>query len=301
MSSTEEDGVLLRQSQEVALKESEAEVESVVESVVQGEGRIVDAVEDESVEVVPVVTAGTGKRGFGEEDGSYEDPEVEDGSCAETAFFHSDTSDDRHNIDYLASKKCKLSLEIDWVVGPFKLCVNAFFLRLLSKLLMTILMRITVRLPGQGRRRRNRGRVKSCRPVESGHPNESGCLVFCRGLCLSLVHRWTVLARKLILQQFLPPRPLKVGILASFLLLLMYLVESSLGLISVLFLMYVYIVFYSHWTGFCGLEWSLLVAATFLYVRLLEIRLPKRVMSFQHGLQSHLVILELSTDGLPLG
>ena len=58
MSSTEEDGALLRQSQEVALKESEAEVESVVESVVQGEGRIVDAVEDENVAVVPVVTSG---------------------------------------------------------------------------------------------------------------------------------------------------------------------------------------------------------------------------------------------------
>ena len=132
MSSTEEDGVLLRHSQEVALKESEAEVESVVESVVQGEGRVVDAVEDESVEVVSVVIAGAGQHGFGEKDGSDKDPEVEYGSCAEIVSFHSATSDDRHNIDYLASKNGKFSLEIKRVAGPFYLCVNdsnPFFVR----------------------------------------------------------------------------------------------------------------------------------------------------------------------------
>ena len=118
MSSTEEDGVLLRRSQEVELKESEAEVESVVESVVQGEGRVADAVEDDNVEVVSVI-AGAGQRGFGEKDSSDKDPEVEDGSCAETVSFHSATSDDRHDIDYLASKKGKSSLEIKWVAGPF--------------------------------------------------------------------------------------------------------------------------------------------------------------------------------------
>ena len=118
MSSTEEDGVLLRRSQEVALKESEAEVESVVESVVQGEGRAVVAVENENVEVTSVI-AGAEQHGFGEKDSSDKDPEVEDGSCAETVSFHSATSDDRHDIDYLASKKGKSSLEIKWVAGPF--------------------------------------------------------------------------------------------------------------------------------------------------------------------------------------
>ena len=109
---------MLRRSQEVALKESEAEVESVVESVVQGEGRAVVAVENENVEVTSVI-AGAGQHGFGEKDSSDKDPEVEDGSCAETVSFHSATSDDRHDIDYLASKKGRSSLEIKWVAGPF--------------------------------------------------------------------------------------------------------------------------------------------------------------------------------------
>ena len=118
MSSTEKDGVLLRRSKEVALKESEAEVESVVESVVQGEGRVVDAAEDENVEVISVI-AGAGQHGFGEKDSSDKDPEVEDWSCAETVSFHSATSDDRHDIEYLASKKGESSLEIKWVAAPF--------------------------------------------------------------------------------------------------------------------------------------------------------------------------------------
>ena len=119
MSSTEEDGVLLPQSQKVALKESGAEVESIVESVVHGEERIVGAVGDESVEVVPIVTAGAGKRGFGKKDGPEDDPEAEGGSCVETVSFHSATSDDRHDIDYLASKKGKLFLETKWVAGLY--------------------------------------------------------------------------------------------------------------------------------------------------------------------------------------
>ena len=40
MSSTEEDNALLCHSREVGLKESEAEVESVVESVIRGEERV---------------------------------------------------------------------------------------------------------------------------------------------------------------------------------------------------------------------------------------------------------------------
>ena len=55
------------------MKESEAEVESVVESIVQGEGRVVDAVEDENVEVISVI-AGAGQHGFGEKNSSDKDP-----------------------------------------------------------------------------------------------------------------------------------------------------------------------------------------------------------------------------------
>ena len=79
MSSTEEDGVLLRRSQEVALKESEAEVESVVESVIRGEERVrgcddrdgsdeasVTGSRDETGEAVAGTVTETAGRGFGE-------------------------------------------------------------------------------------------------------------------------------------------------------------------------------------------------------------------------------------------
>ena len=50
MSSTEAENVVLSQSRAVGLKESEAEVESVVESVVQGERTVVASDEVESGE-----------------------------------------------------------------------------------------------------------------------------------------------------------------------------------------------------------------------------------------------------------
>ena len=54
MGSTEDDNAVLCRNWEVALEESEAEVESVVESVVQGEGQVIAVVEDESGEVLSV-------------------------------------------------------------------------------------------------------------------------------------------------------------------------------------------------------------------------------------------------------
>ena len=109
ISSTVDDNAVLCRSREVALKEKEAEVESVVESVVQGEGQVVAVVENEIGEVVSGVADESRMRGFGKKDDSADDPEVEVGSCDETASFHSATSDDRHYIDYLASKKVNFS------------------------------------------------------------------------------------------------------------------------------------------------------------------------------------------------
>ena len=73
MSSTENDNAVLCRSREGALKESEVEVESVVESVVQGEGLVVAVVEDENGEVVSVVADESRMRGFGEKDDSTDD------------------------------------------------------------------------------------------------------------------------------------------------------------------------------------------------------------------------------------
>ena len=89
--------------------------------------------------------------------------------------------------------------------------------------------RITARAPNEKcLRRRSRGRVECCRPVVSGHSNKYGWPLSLRGLCPRPPHSWTVLAKNMTLQQFLPPRHLKVCILASFLLLLLYFVQSSL-------------------------------------------------------------------------
>ena len=89
MSSTEEDNALLRQSQEVGVRESEVGEESVVESVIRGEERVPGrGNEDDSDEASIVVsqdgtkhavsgevTEATG-RGFGEK-GVSEDEIVE--------------------------------------------------------------------------------------------------------------------------------------------------------------------------------------------------------------------------------
>ena len=112
---------MLSRSQEVGLKESEAEVESVVGSVVRGEERddsggngasddagIVGG-QDETGEATPGAAVTTTVCGFGEKDVPEEDViEADAESCAETGSYHSATSDDRHDIDYLASKKGKL-------------------------------------------------------------------------------------------------------------------------------------------------------------------------------------------------
>ena len=121
MSSTEEDNALLRQSQDVGVRESEIGDESVVESVVRGRDGVDDGgEEDGNIEAGDVdnqleseETGGNEASdvvvpGFGEKDVLSDDDEEEIGSCAVTGSFHSATSDDRHEIDYLANKKGKL-------------------------------------------------------------------------------------------------------------------------------------------------------------------------------------------------
>ena len=121
MSSTEEDNALLRQSQEVGVRESEVGEESVVESVVCGRDGVDDGGdEDGNIEAgdagIQLESEGTGGHeagevvvpDFGEKDVLSDDDEEEIGRCAVTGSFHSATSDDRHEIDYLANKKGKL-------------------------------------------------------------------------------------------------------------------------------------------------------------------------------------------------
>ena len=123
MSSTEEDNALLRQSQEVGVRESEVGEESVVESVIRG-GEIVSGGgnKDDSDEadvtgsldgarhiVTGVVAETTGRR-FGEKDVSEDEiVEADVESYPESGSYHSATSDSRHDIDYLANKRGKLS------------------------------------------------------------------------------------------------------------------------------------------------------------------------------------------------
>ena len=123
MSSTEEDNALLCHSREVGLKQSEAEVESVVESVIRGEERVrgcgdrdgsdeasVTGSRDETGEAVTGIVTETAGRGFGEKDVTEDEIVETDGeSCPESESYHSATSDNRHDTDYLANKKGKLS------------------------------------------------------------------------------------------------------------------------------------------------------------------------------------------------
>ena len=123
MSSTETDNALMRHSQEVGLKESEAEVELVVECVIRGEKKMdgsgdKDESDEASVagsregtgEAVADVVAETTERGFGEKEATEDDVvEADVESCPESGSYHSATSDGRHDIDYLANKKGKLS------------------------------------------------------------------------------------------------------------------------------------------------------------------------------------------------
>ena len=105
MCSTEEDDVLCRRGGE--LLESEVEAESVVESVVRGE-------KDESgsggIEEGRVASgaAVSNLPGFGEKDSSDSvcDDDIE--SCAKTGSFHSATSEDRHELDFLANQQGNL-------------------------------------------------------------------------------------------------------------------------------------------------------------------------------------------------
>ena len=121
MSSTEEDNALLRQSQEVGVRESEIGEESVVESVVRGRDGVDDGGEEEgnneaggvdnqleSGETCGHEASDAVVPGFGEKDVLSDDDEEEIGSCAVTGSFLSATSEDRHEIYYLANKKGKL-------------------------------------------------------------------------------------------------------------------------------------------------------------------------------------------------
>ena len=119
MSSTEEDNALMRQSQEVVVRESEVGEESVIrgEEIVSGGGNKDDSDEagvtgslDGARNVVTSVVAETTRRGFGEKDVSeVEIIEADVESCPESGSYHSATSDSRHDINYLANKRGKLS------------------------------------------------------------------------------------------------------------------------------------------------------------------------------------------------
>ena len=119
MCSTEEDSALLHRSREAELVESGAEVESVVESVVRGEEKPIGCGgDDENEEVsgggaqeeagVSVEQAEGRVPGFGDKANSSDDISGEHESVIATGSFHSATSDDRHDIDYLARKKGNL-------------------------------------------------------------------------------------------------------------------------------------------------------------------------------------------------
>ena len=111
MCSTEENDVLLRRSRGGELLESEVEAESNVESVVRGK-------KDESgsggVEEGAGATGTTVSilPGFGENDSSdsVDGEDVE--SCAKTGSFHSATSEDRLDLDFLANKQNKLFYDL---------------------------------------------------------------------------------------------------------------------------------------------------------------------------------------------
>ena len=127
MSSTEEDNALLRQSQEIGVREGEVGEESVVESVIRGEERVpVSGDRDDSDEAsiagsqngtrqaVSGEVAETTGRGFGEKDVSEDEiVEAEVESCPESGYYHSATSDSRHDIEYLANKKGALSQKLN--------------------------------------------------------------------------------------------------------------------------------------------------------------------------------------------
>ena len=65
---------------------------------------------DETGEAVAGIVTETAGRGFGEKDVTEDEiVEADIESCPESEYYHSATSDNRHDIDYLADKKGKLS------------------------------------------------------------------------------------------------------------------------------------------------------------------------------------------------
>ena len=119
MSSTEEDNAVLCRSQEVGLKEGQAEVESVVGSVVRGEGRTSGGGgDDENGEAsdggdqeeagLSIEQAEGHVPGLGDKADYSDDSSGEHENVIATGSFHSATSDDRHDFDYLARKKGNL-------------------------------------------------------------------------------------------------------------------------------------------------------------------------------------------------
>ena len=113
MCPTEEDDDLLHRSRGIELLESEVEAESVIESVVRGE-KIESGGGDAHWNEVDESRAGDSNiSGFGEKDTS-DDPVGEDiEKCVETGSYHSATSDDRYDRNYLANKRGNLFLEIN--------------------------------------------------------------------------------------------------------------------------------------------------------------------------------------------
>ena len=119
MCSSEEDSAMLHRSREAELVESGAEAESVVGSVVRGEERTSETGgDDENGEAsgggnqeeagVSVEQAEGHVPGFGDKADSSDDSSGEHESVIATGSFHSATSDDRHDLDYLARKKGNL-------------------------------------------------------------------------------------------------------------------------------------------------------------------------------------------------
>ena len=99
----------MHRSKRAGSVESRGEIESVVQSVVreEGGGENVDDEQNECVEAGGAKTGTAASHSFGEQDnasdgGSGND---DDESCAATGSYLSSFSDERYDLDYLASMK----------------------------------------------------------------------------------------------------------------------------------------------------------------------------------------------------
>ena len=275
MSSTEEDNVLLRQSQEVGVRDSEVDVESVVESVIRGEEKVDDSGgnvgsdkasvvggQHETGEAVANALVATTVRGFGEKNAPEDDViEADVESCKETGSYHCATIDDRHDIDYLASKKGKLFQKLGGgqpFLGFF--WTRSFYVYFSQLPMMMSWMKIIVRVSSQNlstRRKRSPDPVECFRRAVSCQLNVCGWLILFQGLFRGLLYCWTALARTMDRRLFLLLGHLKVGIPSSFLLSIVYFAgvvciwDSGTPFYVSLFC----VVLYSRWSGARAWSW----------------------------------------------